>query len=203
MVANIGFFGDDEHVIDLGGSGVGFYGASFGSSVEVGTYQTTTFVTNSDGTLQGPQLNNVTWEHPASGSINGASAVSLLAVPNYLSTLNIRFTNDTAVTTQNAKLYIYDRTSISNPASGVTTKVAEIIHPDTVQNVNGSGSSVWETPTGSSYLACVSSPGMSGQRPNGASTSADRHDWFFAISASPDSVGAKELYGLYFEVEYL
>lgn len=203
MAASIDFFGDDEHVIDLGGSGIGFYGASFGSSVEVGEYQTSTFITNSDGTLQGPQLNNITWSHPASGSINGAAAVSLQAVPNYLSTLNVRFTNDTAVNTQNAKLYIYDRTSISNAASGVTTKVAEIIHPDTVQNVNGSGSAVWETPAGSSYLSCVSSPGMSGQRPNGASTTADRHDWFFAISASPDSVGSKELYALYFECEYL
>ncbi len=203
MAANIGFYADDNHVINLGGSGIGFYGASFGSSVEVGDYQTTTFVTNGDGTLQGPQINNIQWSHPSSGSINGSAPVSLLAVPNYLATLNIRFTNDTPVKTQNAKLYLYDRTSISNVPSGVTTKVAEIIHPDIVQNINGSGSSVWETPAGSSYLACVASPGMSGQRPNGPDTTVDTHDWFFAVSGSPDSVGSKELYGLYFQVEYL
>jgi len=203
MTANISFYGDNNHVINLGGSGIGFYGASFGNSVEVGEYQTTTFITNSDGTLQGPQLNNINWTHAASSSINGAGSVALGAIPNYLSTLNVRFTNDTAVKTQNAKLYIYDRSSINNPASGVTTKVAEIRHPDTVQNVNGSGSSVWENPTGSSYLAMVSSPGMSGHRVNGSNTTQDTHDWFLSLSASPDSVGSKELYALYFECEYL
>ena len=203
MAANISFFATQNHITNLGGSGLGFYGASFGQSVQVGQYQDTSFITNSNGTLQGPQANNNKWVHPASASINGAAAVNLLAVPNYLATLNIRFTNDTAVRTQNARLYLFDRTSINNNPSGVTTKVAEIIHPDTVQNVNGSGSSVWETPMGSSYMGLVSSPGVSGQRPNGANTTSTRHDYYLAMSASPDSVGSKELYGLFFEVEYL
>lgn len=203
MAANISFFATSNHITNLGGSGLGFYGSAFGQSVQVGSYQDTTFITNSNGTLQGPQANNNKWVHPASASINGAAAVSLLAVPNYLATLNIRFTNDTAVRTQNAKLYLFDRTSINNNPSGVTTKVAEVVHPDTVQNVNGSGSSVWETPRGSSYMSLIASPGMSGQRPNGASTSSDRHDYFVNISPSPDSVGSKELFGLFVELEYL
>ena len=42
-----------------------------------------------------------------------------------------------------------------------------------------------------------------GQRPNGPQTSDTVHDWFAVISASPDSIGAKTLYGLYVELEYL
>lgn len=52
-------------------------------------------------------------------------------------------------------------------------------------------------------MTCVASPGISGQRPNGAQTSATQHDWYFAISASPDSIGSKTMFALYFETEYL
>jgi len=205
-MATVSFHAGSLFTIDnLSGSGLGFYGAGFGNSVAVGAYQDTTFITNSNGTTQGPQVDNIKFKDSASGIINSASSgVALTAIPNYLSTLNIRFTHTSAVKTQNAKLRIYDRTSVDNPASGVTTKVAELIHPDTVQNNNGSGDTSWNTPTGSSVIMdLVASPGISGQRPNGSETTATDHDWYTAISASPDSIGSKTLYGLYFECEYL
>lgn len=205
-MAQITFYsGETFNISNLSGSGLGFYGGGFGQSVEVGSYQDTTFITNGAGTSQGPQVDNVKWLNTASGIINGASSgVALTAVPNYLATLNIRFTHDSAVRTQNAKLRIYDRSSINNPASGVTCKVAELIHPDIVQNNNGSGDSTWETPTGSSVVMdLVASPGTSGLRPNGASTSDTQHDWYTVISASPDSIGSKTLFALYIELEYL
>jgi len=40
------------------GSGLGFYGASFGTSVQVGQYQETTFITNSNGSVNGGNNNN-------------------------------------------------------------------------------------------------------------------------------------------------
>ena len=205
-MAAINFFaGEDFAINDLSGSGLGFYGGGFGFSVEVNAWQDATFITNGAGTSEGPQCDNIKWLNAGSGIINGASSgVGLVAIPNYMSTLNVRFTHASAVTTQNAKLRIYDRSDVNNPASGVTTKVAEVIHPDTVQNPNGSGDTTWNTPTGSSVVMdLVASPGMSGQRPNGASTSADRHDWYVAMSASPDSIGSKQQFGLYCELEYL
>ena len=74
-----------------------------------------------------------------------------------------------------------------------------------------------------SDLAFTSSPGMSGLNttavetlPSGApdgyvnwltnaGTAHDstRHDWYDALSASPDSIGSKTNYGLYFTLEYL
>lgn len=207
--------GGSYSIANLSGSGLGFYGGGFGYSVEVAAFQDTTFITNSAGTAQGPQVNNVKYLNIGSGIINSASSgVPLTAVPNALSTLNIRFTHSSAVKTQNAVFHIFDRSNINNPASGVTTRVAEIIHPDPVQNNNGSGDSVWigvttNPLTGSATVggsgitvSMVNSPGVSGLSPNGSNTSATQHDWYLAISSSPDSVGSK-LYAGYFLCEYL
>lgn len=203
-MASISFFATDFGILNLNGSGLGFYGLSFGNSVEVGSYQNSTWITNSNGTAQGNQVNNIKWTHPSSGSINELASVALLAVPNYLATLKIRFNHSTAVQTQNAKLRIFDRSSINNPASGVTCKVAEVIHVDAAQTATGSGSSTWNTPTGSSVImSLTTSPGLSGYSPNGPSTIDFNHDWFVAMSASPDSIGSKTQFACYFQTEYL
>jgi hypothetical protein len=201
---------------NLSGSGLGFFSGGFGQSVAVAAYQDTTFITDGNGVNQGPQVNNVKYMNIGSGIINSASSgVPLTCITNQLATLNIRFNHTSAVKTQNARLRIYDRTSIDAPASGVSTKVAQVIHPDIVQNNNGSGDSVWIGTTnnpltgtltvGGSGIICtfVSSPGPSGLSINGTNTTDSQHDWYAAISGSPDSIGSKTLYGLYFSVEYL
>jgi hypothetical protein len=190
---------------NLSGSGLGFYGSTFGNSVAVGAYQTTTWITDSNGTVQGPQVENIKWTHPNSGSINGADSKALLDIPNHLATLRIRFNHSTAVKTQNEQLRIYDRSSISNDPSGVLCKVAEIAHPSTTQTGTlGSGDSSWKTPTGSSVVMTLgfSSPGQSGHRPNSTNTQDMNHDYHFALSSSPNSIGSK-LFALYFQCEYL
>lgn len=195
----------DNGITNLAGSGLGFYGASFGSSVNIGSWQDGTWVTNSDGSIQGAQAHNVKWTHANSGSINGLTGINLLNMPNQLATLNIRFTNGTAVKTQNAKLRIYDRSNINNGPSGVTCRVAEIIHPSVTQTGNlGSGNSSWTTMSGGVVLNMSFSPGISGllAKPSTSTNTADtRHDYFVNITSSPNSVGSK-LFALYFEVEY-
>jgi hypothetical protein len=204
-MATLSFRGGETGTIySLSGSGVGFYGSTFGTSVNVGSFQDTTWVTNSTGTTQGPQLDNIKWTHASSGSINGASSKLLTEVPNYLVPLNIRFNHSTAVKTQNVKLRIYDRLAINSNPSGVTCYVADIVHPDTSQTNNGSGSATWTHVFGSTVvLDLTASPGVSGNRPNGASTTDTDHDWYIALSASPDSIGSKTQFGLYVELEYL
>lgn len=196
---------------NLNNSGLGFFGsAGFGQSVPVNAWQGTTYVTDSNGVSQGPQANNIQWVHPNSGNVQTGTTVALNKIPNYQSTLNVHFNNSTAVRTQNAKLYIYDRTSTSNPPSGVTCAVSHLIHPDVSQTNTGSGLSTWEYPAGSSYVNCsvlangsAYSPGTSGQSPNGGTTTDTNHDWYFAISASPNSIGSKTNFGLLFSTEYL
>lgn len=194
----------DNGITNLAGSGLGFYGSTFGQSVNVGSYQDSTYITDSTGTVNAAQVHNIKHTHPSSGSINGLTSVNLRDVPNQLATLQIRFTNGVNVRTQNAKLRIFDRVSINNNPSGVTCKVAEIIHPSTVQSgLTGSGSSTWQTLAGSgSTMSLIASPGLSGLSPSGSITMSTRHDFHVAISSSPDSVGSK-LFAAYFEVEYL
>ena len=43
----------------LSGSGLGFFGATAGSSVQIGAYQDSTFVSNGDGSATSGQANNV------------------------------------------------------------------------------------------------------------------------------------------------
>lgn len=206
-----------DYDLNLNGSGLGFFGDSgFGSSVQVGAYQGTTFVTNGIGTKQGAQGQNVKFLNAGSGVLGAAgSGIGLQAIPNYQSSLNVRFTHGSAVKTQNCELRIYDRSSINNAASGVTTKAAEIIHPDVLQRtfadgvLVGSGDDQWTTPAGSATVVeFAPSPGISGfYAGNGTSTISTRpdaqHDWYAALSSSPDSIGSKTQYGLYFALEYI
>jgi hypothetical protein len=78
----------------------------------------------------------------------------LSGIKTFQGTLGIQFSHTTAVKTQNAQLRIYDRTNINYPASGVNTKVAEIINHDgsayntqgilgQSSNAVGSGDSLW------------------------------------------------------------
>lgn len=202
MAESIDFYSNN---IAIGASGIGFFGSSgFGSSVAVGEYQSSTYITNSNGTVQGAEINNVKYVHPNSG-LSGASTLALRNIPNYKATLNVRFNADSAVKTQNAQIRIYDRSNVNNNASGVTTKVAEIVHPSTSEaGLLGSGSTAWSTLNGSGVtLSLAASPGTSGLSPSGSNTQDTRHDWYLALSASPDSIGSKTQYGLWIQLEYL
>lgn len=208
----IGLGGSAFSISPLNNSGLGFFGVGgFGQSVNVGAYQGSTFICDGNGISQGPQVNNVTWVHPNSGQINNGTVLNLQSIPNFQGTMQIQFLNTTAVRLQQSQLFIYDRTSTSNLASGVTTAVANLIHPNPIQGPGGSGSISWEFPNGSSYMTLSVyetngnpySPGLSGLSPNGGSTVSTEHDYYIAISASPNSIGAKTLYSLLFSSEFL
>jgi hypothetical protein len=212
MAAQLKFYAGSDNEIPTG-SGLGFYGGTFGASVRVGEYNQTTYITNPAGTAQGAAADNIKYSNIASGIVNSATgAIFLRNIPNQEATLNIRFTYDTAVNVQNVTVKIYDRTTTTSAATGVTTFVSELIHFGTSQaSALGSGGATWMVFSGSSVSANQSltlavSPGISGfAAGNGsASTHVDtRHDWYLALSASPDSIGSKQLYGLYASLEYL
>ena len=213
------------------GSGLGFYGLTFGASVPVGSQQNTTYITNSAGTQQGSQLNNTAMSSLGSEvtagkvSVNGSTAIDNNKLPNYLCPLNVRFTHNQAVRVQNCKLRIFDRSNINNAASGVTTYVYEARHPSSNQTVSnldlrGRSANSWvefNPSVAPTDMAFTNSPGVSGTNTNssdtdvnlgyttnnGVSHSSTRHDWYLALSSEPESIGSKTQYGLYFSVEYL
>lgn len=222
---------DGELINHSAGSGIGFYGSNFGVSVPIGTRQSTTFVTNSIGTNQGSQLNNT--KMMTSGdistkgtvSINGASAIDLNKLPNYLCPLNIRFSHTEPVRVQNCKLRVFDRNNINNHASGVVTYVYEARHPSSLQSLvnlshRGRSADSWyefDSLDAMTDMPFTSSPGVSGTNSNTQDTNgnlgylsqegslheASRHDWYVALSSEPVTVGSKTQYGLYFSLEYL
>ena len=211
-MATISFYtgaGGFTHINNLSGSGLGFFGAGgFGTSVEVGAWQGTTYITDSNGTISGGSTENTTYYSAESGINNEISPTvphNIRGIPNRLATLNIRFEHDSAVKIQNAKLRIFDRSNVNNAASGVVTKVAQLIHvADTESVSDGLGDASWNTPAGSAVIMdLVGSPGISGIEETDTEHTDTRHDYYVAISASPNSIGAKTLYGLYVELEYL
>jgi len=169
-MAQITFSILDVDVLNVSdGSGLGFYGAGgFGSSVALDAYQDRTYLTNSLGNDPGPAARNIKYTSPMSGTMQAVGTpTGLLKMNGSESTLVINFSHDTAVKVQNAQLRIFDRNNINNPASGVNTKVAEIINfngsgqvsdwlanaGDDVSNVIGSGDALWwGSPWPSSYM---------------------------------------------------
>jgi len=191
-------------------SGMGFFGSGgFGASVAVGTYQDTTFITDGNGVDNGGQANNIKYTDAATGLISGTD-YALRDIPNSYAPLNIRVNSDDGdINVRNVNLYIYDRVYPTHQPSGVTTQVAEIVHPTgdlSVGNNQGSGSLTWTFLQGAP-LTLKQSPGISGLNAGaseGSSTIADTgHDWFIALSAMPQTIGSKTGYGLYVSLEYL
>ncbi len=215
MGASVDFFaglGGEASGVDVTGSGIGFYGASFGSSVQVGQYQDSTFLTNSTGSLNGGPLDNNKYQGDVSGvSNNGETAIHISGLPLESGTVNVRFTNGTNVKTQNGEARIFDRTTITEAASGVTTQVAQLVNGGSgVEPTTGtaqtwdSSEDGWQQLAGSgTVMVLLNSPGSGGLSPSGDVTEDTRHDWYLCLSGSPDSIGSKTLYGLYIALEFL
>lgn len=207
-MADLNFYAGEDFLIGAStGSGIGFYGTSFGMSVAVGSWQDRSFITNSAGSAQGAETDNIKYANASSGIIGQAgSGIALTCIPNYLATCNVRFTNDAAVQVQNAKLRIYDRNNTNNPPSGLTCMTAELLHTSLLQTNVGSGDTGWLDTGGSgSVLTLANSPGISGLWAGNGSTSVrpdTRHDWYVAISASPNTIGSRP-FAAAVSVEYL
>jgi len=213
MAATINFYGGEGGGTwtDLNSSGVGFFGASFGTSVQVGEYQDSTFICDGDGGADNgeTELTNCKYAAASTVSINGDGAVEASSVAINSGTLNVRFEFDSAVKTQNCELRIFDRTLITNGAEGVTTQVLQICNGGSGVSTSGTPLAPashpgWIAPSGSgTVVSLLSSAGSGGLSPSGADTEDTRHDWYFGISATPISIGSKENFGLYVQLEYL
>ena len=143
-MASIDFYAGTTAINNISGSGLGFFGGSFGQSVELNKWQGTTFITNGNGTTQGGAVNNIKYSTDTLAfAPSVVPATGLKYIPNEKATLNVRFTNATAVKTQNVKMRIFDRVNKAHPASGVTTRAFELLHVQDSYGIEGSGDSIW------------------------------------------------------------
>ncbi len=195
--------------VNLNASGMGFFGTTFGTSVQVGQYQDTSFITTATGSAEGPQATNNKFITSTGVSVDGDVTVLPSAVAVNSGTMNVRFTFDSAVKTQNGEIRIYDRTTITNGATGVTTQVVQYVNGGS--GVTSSGTPLapashpgWVAPYGSGItVPLLNSAGSGGLSPSGADTQDIRHDWYVGMSATPINIGSKELFGIYVQLEYL
>ena len=120
---------DNTSIKSLSGSGLGFYGSSFGASVSTNDYQDSTYLTDENGESNFGSARNVKYLNP-SGLIGGTNKETgvLTGMNGTEATLLIHFDHTTKVKVQNAQLRIYDRVNIDNAAVQVITKVAEIVN---------------------------------------------------------------------------
>lgn len=166
---------------------VQFAGASFDSAITVGSYNDSTHVESSGGAddSSGNTPNNVKFIS-ASGGTGGDSQADwgdgtedLDGMLTGEATLKINFSDASSVTTSSATFYAYDGSTTTAVPTGVTFYAAE--QGDTnFTNAEGSGSALSLTD-------------------QSASTS---HDFYIAVSASPESVGEKTAFKLRIELTY-
>lgn len=194
---------EDDITLDAG-EALGFFGPDgFGDPISLNQYNGRTFITTPSGTTEYEECDNCKYLD-ASGVILGqtGSGISLLKLPNYQATMNIRFTHSENVITQNAKLTIYQGDS-SLPTSGIDVMAAEIIHTSRVQDATGAGDSAWIAMSGdTSPLYLVNSPGTSGYSPSGPATEDIRHDWYVAMTVKPTLPGDKN-FNMKVDLEYI
>ncbi|KKN98918.1 hypothetical protein LCGC14_0141630 [marine sediment metagenome] len=190
--------------IDIG-EALGFYGgAGFGSPLSLNEANGRTFITDVAGTIAKEECDNCR-KNSSSGVIIGQTGdgISLLNLPNYLTTINLRFTHPTAVLIQNARLIAFDGTTLTAAPTGLNIYGAETIHTSRLQTNTGTGDSTWTLMEGSSSsLNLVDSPGISGISPLGPASADTRHDWYVALSVIPTIPGDRN-FSFRADLEYI
>ena len=205
------YVGEDQ--VLPAGAALGFYGDDgWNDPIGLGEFNGRTFVTDPGGASENFECNNCkllatgSWSGVggASGVILGQVGSGLLLdeVPNYLATLNVRFTHGQNCSVQNAVFFAYDGSNPDNGPSGLGVFCAEIMHTGEVQDNTGLGDDVWRRVNGRiNAIDLIDSPGTSGLRPDGPLTIDTRHDWYVAMSVSPTRPGNKG-FSFCFECEY-
>lgn len=158
-----------------------FAGATFDSAITVGEYNDTTHVedesTGADNSSANTP-NNV--KYVASGTGDwGDGTESLANILDGECTLKINFAHTSAVAVSSHILYAYDGTTTTAVPTGVTFQAAE------------QGDAAWTNAEGSAAALTITD-----------SSSATSHDFYVAVSASPESVGEKTAFVIRDELTY-
>ncbi len=170
------------------GDALGFFGPDgFDDPLSLNEFNGRTFVTTPTGVIASEECDNCR-RISSSGVVIGqtGTGINIRNLPNYLATINLRFTHPQSVLVQNARLVAFDGTDVNNAPTGVDMYGAEIIHTSRLQTDTGTGDTAWILMGGSSQpVNLVASPGTSGLSPLGPATTSIRHDWYVALSVAP------------------
>ncbi len=198
------YYAETDVKIEIG-EALGFFGPDgFGDPLSLNEYNGRTFITTVTGSTAYEECDNC--KRISSSSVivgQTGSGINIRNLPNYLSTINLRFTHPEAVLVQNARLIAFDGTDQDVAPVGLDVYGAEIIHTSRLQSVTGTGDTVWSLLAGSGQqLNLVDSPGISGLSPLGPATISTRHDWYVALSVTP-TVPGDRTFSLRADLEYI
>jgi len=198
------YFAETDVRIETG-EALGFFGPEgYGDPLSIGEYNGRTFVTSTDGDTPYEECDNCK-KISSSGVVIGqtGNGINLRNLPNYLATINIRFTHPQEVLVQNARLIAFDGNDQAVAPVGLDVYGAEIIHTSRLQSDTGVGDTSWLKMEGSGVqLDLVDSPATSGISPLGPASLDTRHDWFVALSVTPTTPGDKT-FSFRAELEYV
>lgn len=152
---------------------INFSATAFNDAVTTGAYQTSTHIEDNTKAEQcaTTHINNTMYVSSQSISINGAANEVLTNLTDAECPLKINFANDPAVALTNVDFYAYDGTTDATGPTDVTVYCAEQADSD------------W-----------VAADGNGAELSLGDSGSSTSHDFFLALSASPDTVGEKTVF---------
>lgn len=198
------YIAETDVTIDTG-EVLGFFGPDgFGDPLSLNEFNGRTFITTIDGSVAYEECDNcrrVSSSDVVIGQIG--SGINIRNLPNYLATINLRFTHPQTVLIQNARLIAFDGIDTINAPVGLGVYGAEIIHTSKLQTDEGTGDTSWIKMEGSAQqLNLVDSPGTLGLSPLGPATMDTRHDWYVALSVAPTIPGDRT-FALRAELEYI
>lgn len=180
-----GFMGAGPGWADIGANTLVFSGTGgLAIPITVAAFQDETHIGNGDpGTDQcgANHLNNVKYLTSSTMSLNGAGSEDIIDANLAADecTLRLHFNHASAVAVTGAKFYCYDGTTTTTPATGVDVFGFERGVTDTAwTELNNTTGPVGGNNTGERLDLADSG-------------SATDHYWYIALSASPESVGAK------------
>ena len=164
-----------------------FAGASFDDAITVGAYNDSTHVESSVGAddSSGNTPNNVKFISQAGGGGGDSQAdwgdgtEDLDAILEAECTLKINFAHTSAVACSSIIFYAYDGSTTTEVPTGVDFRAAEL------------GDTNFTEAEGSAAALAIDDSG-----------SAESHDFFIAVSASPTSVGEKTAFKQRIELTY-
>lgn len=178
MAITIQWKGGDDVVTISNGSRIGFFGASFGDSIVLNTYQDKTYVTNIDGTVNSGALPNVKYvsNSPGMGSIGSGSAAITTFASNQC-TLHISMTSGSASRIQAVKLIAYSGSLEVGPSGGLSAA-----GPLDVTIVGFElGDTNWTIMSGSAQPLMLT--------PYSGAAGLLDHDYYIGLSAQPQVTG--------------
>lgn len=160
---------------------LGLYGSSFDTAIEVGSYQDSTHVENDSNVEQCTSYHghNTKYAGAALVSIDGAANEDVANILTSECALKINFSDASSVTTTSNTFWAYDGGTESNGPTNITFYALE------------QGDAAWTNAEGSGSALTINDD-----------TAATSHDYYIAVSASPDAVGDLEAFTLKIQLTY-